>query len=72
MYISVHLHVHVSLQYIMCLFLSQITAFFSQNVSYFSQTSTKLTLLKIQRLPNNWVIDNVIFFDNDFAMQFCT
>ena len=52
-----HINVHVRLQYIICPFLAklkQVKAFFSQNVSYFSQT------LKVQWLANNWVIDNVV------------
>ena len=66
-----HISVHVSLmlQYIINLsFFGQIKAFIFQNVSYFSQTITKLMLLTqwlwtlIKRLANNWVIDSVVLW----------
>ena len=47
---SIYISVHVSLQYIICPFFGQIKAFFvKNNVSFFSQTFTKLMLLT-QRL----------------------
>ena len=42
-----HINVHIRLQYIILSFFGQIKAFFSQNVSYFSQTFTKLPLLTL-------------------------
>ena len=44
-----HINVHVRLQYItgICPFLAKLKPLFSQNVSYFSQTFTKLLLLTL-------------------------
>ena len=42
-----YINVHVRLQYIICPFLAELKPLFSQNVSYFSQTFTKLLLLTL-------------------------